>query len=173
MQPPTERMTTAEYRTVWRCADATVERDALAFWRALDLLPEGADPRRRLDALCVVAYRGRHLVGTLETPLRRIELVRSRLAMIRVIAPSERRGASLASRLLPARLVLKGQKLLEEWSLAHPEEKVMGLGAIVPPGTFGQKVKRAVWEPSGLVLANKSPGGQQLRVCWFPHARVE
>jgi hypothetical protein len=49
----------------------------------------------------------------------------------------------------------------------------MGLGAIVPPGTFGQKVKRAVWEPSGLVLANKSPGGQQLRVCWFPHARVE
>jgi hypothetical protein len=173
MRKSTERANVIDLRPVWRCADASVERDVLVFWREHRLLPQRADAGRRLKDLCVVAYLGPRVVGSLSTPLARIEFLRARLAMIRLAAPAERRGASLATRLLPARLLLKGQRLLAEWSLANPSERVMGLGAIVPPGTYGRKMKQAVWQPFGLVLANHTPRGEQFRVAWFAHATVE
>ena len=167
MPPSTEPASALQLRGIWRRADAAVERDVLACWS------QGADLNRRLKNLCVVAYKGGKIVGTLETPLRRIEILRTRLAMIRLAGPTARHGASLGTRLLPARLVVAGQTILEDWSRAHPEEQVMGVGAIVPPGTYGPRMKRAVWEPTGLILANQSPQGVQLRVSWFAHGRVE
>jgi hypothetical protein len=161
-----------QYRIVWRNPDALIERDTLAFWREQDLLPDSADAAQRLKDLCVVAYEGPRIVGTVETPLQRLEFVRARLAMVRLAAPPERNPHHPGIRIMPARLVTIAKGVLEAWSREHPEEQVAGLGAIVRPGTFGTKMRDPVWRATGLTLVNHTTRGDQVRLVWFGHATV-
>jgi hypothetical protein len=62
--------------------------------------------------------------------------------------------------------------VLEPWSAAHPEERVAGIATILVSPNYAEKQKRPVWEP-GLTLIGYTPQGQQIRVAWFDHARVD
>jgi hypothetical protein len=163
-------MSREDIRIVWQSGDAEVERDTLEFWRKSGLLPKGVDAGERLKQLCVVAYQNGELVGVVTVALTQINFLRARLAMIRVASPPD--GSNARLRLIPARMVLAAQKVLEQWSLAHPEERVMGVGAVTAPGIY-RRMNKAIWEPFGFVLVNYTPRGEQFRLAWFSHANVE
>ncbi len=163
-------MTGEEIRVVWQSANAEVERDALVFWRKRGLLAAGVDAAGRLKQLCLVTYDNGKIVGAVTAQIREIDFLHAKLAVIRVAAPPDRASGRL--RFFPARMVLAAQRALEEWSLAHPEERVMGVGGIVARGTY-RKMHQAIWKPFGFVLVNYTQRGEQFRLAWFRHATVE
>jgi hypothetical protein len=167
-------MSITVYKPVWRCADAETERDVLAFWRENNLLPANADPAKRLRDICVVAYDGGRVVGVIETEVKYNDLVRAKIAMIKLaVAPSHRKT------LVSAYLFVFGSDVIEYWANQNLEAKVMGLGSIaqVRPGVAQSSnpvLKEAVWGPRNhFVVINHSPDGAQFRLAWFRHATVD
>jgi hypothetical protein len=164
------------YKPVWRCEDAETERDVLAFWRENQLLPANVDPAKRLRDLCVVAYDGGRVVGVIETEVKYNELVRAKLAMIKLaVAPSHRKT------LISAYLFVFGSDVIEHWANQNLEEKVMGLGSIAQvrggaarAESSNPYLKEAVWGPRNhFVVINHTPEGAQFRLAWFRHARID
>jgi hypothetical protein len=155
-------------KSAWRLRDEVMERDLRAFWRETGLLPDTADAAQRARDLCVVAYDGECFVGEVEARIRRLQFVRARIAMLKVAVVREHRAGHLASE-----MVIEAQRLLERWSLEHPEEKVMGIGGVVQTRALGDKLREPIFKPFGLVLVGYTARGEQIRLAWFPHARVE
>src|SRR5258707_610104 len=141
-------MSRPDLRAVWRSADAATERDMLAFWRKWRLLPDEADAGQRLKELCVVACADGEIIGAVTATIRQIDFLRARFVVIRVAAPGARATGRL--QIFPARMVLLAQKTLEQWSLAHPEEKVMGVAGLVAPKTY-RMMDRPICVPVGLL----------------------
>jgi ferredoxin-fold anticodon binding domain-containing protein len=156
-----------ELKACWKSADATIQRDVLKFWREENLIPEIADAAQRLKNICVVAYDGARIVAALEAKVRRLEMVRSNIAMLGLAVAQERRNHKLASD-----IVLFGRDVLEKWSSENLDEKLMGIGRIVPTRTEDERLRNPIWEPSKLTLIGFTPKGAQVRVAWFKHATV-
>jgi hypothetical protein len=70
-------------------------------------------------------------------------------------------------------ILSRGQ--LERWSREFSGEQVMGMAAIIPAGAYKDARSEPIWLDGGLnlTLVGYLPGGEQLRVSWFRHARVE
>jgi hypothetical protein len=160
-------MTGVALKNVWRSADAVVERDVLAYLRCQELLPEAADAALRLKELCIVAYDGPLVVGAITATLRRVEFLRARIALLRVSVGSGYRGAQLALNMLG-----EAQRVLDRWSVEHPEEKLMGVGTVSETKDIGSKLHEAVHQPFGLTLVSYTERGSQFRVAWFRHATI-
>jgi hypothetical protein len=156
-----------ELKACWKSADATIQRDVLKFWREENLIPEIADAARRLKNICVVAYDHTRIVAVLEARVRRLEVVRSTIAMLALAAKSEVRTEKLVND-----IIVLGRDLLENWSLENPQEEVMGIGRIVPSRNADERKRIPIWEPSKLTLIGFTPTGAQIRVAWFKHATV-
>jgi hypothetical protein len=154
-------------KTVWPAPDATVERDVLEFWEHEKLLPANADRAARVKELCVVAYDGPIVVGSVEAHLNYVDFLCARMATFRVAVAARHRRGGLATK-----LSLAAQKVLEQWSLEHPEEKLMGIGGNTQ-GNWGDQLRKAVMQPTGFVLVNYSEKGEQYRVVWFRHATID
>lgn len=158
---------TVTLKTVWRSADAVTERDVLAFWREHNLLPADVDLAARLKDIAVVAYDGERVVGVSEGSLTYMERVRARVAMQKISVAADRRRESIAQD-----LATQYRKTMEEWSKAHPEEKVMAVGSIVATRHLGDAGRRPVFR-NGMALIGYTPQGEQIRIGWFSHAQVE
>ena len=65
------------------------------------------------------------------------------------------------------------REVLEEWSRANPNERVMGMGTTIQTTNLDEKKKRPIWKASGLVFVGYSAQDQQIRVAWFDHAEIE
>jgi hypothetical protein len=157
-----------ELRPAWRLGDAAIERDALAFWEALGILPEGVRPEVRASELTAAAYQGDRLVGVASASLARIEALRGRFAMLRAaIDPEHRRGRVATD------LAVLSRELIERWSLEHPEEKILGLGALVESPHLKERARQPYWPQTRLGLIGFVPDGRQIRVSWFAHARLD
>ena len=157
-----------DLRFAWRLNDATLERDAIAFWQRLDILPPDVKPAERAKELAAAAYQDGRLVGVSTVSLHRYEPLRGRFAFYRcAVEPEQRR--TLAATALTA----FARDRIEQWSAEHPEERVLGLAAIVESTELVQRQRYPVWENSRLNLAGYLADGRQLRVAWFAHARVE
>ena len=160
-------MNDPELKPCWQLRDAAIERDVLAFWREGRLLPSVADAAARLKDICLVAYDGARAVGVVEARLRYLEFIRSRIAMVKLVVSPAHRQEELATDMIGV-----ARQILEQWSVDHPEEKLMGIGCIVQSKDLGQKVHQAVWPRSSLALINYTPRGEQMRLSWFKHATV-
>ena len=156
-----------ELKVCWNLADATIQRDALKFWREQNLLPDIADAAKRLRQICVVAYDGTRIVGTVEARLTRLEIVRARFAMMTLAVAPERRLENL-----PGELIQRAQRVLEQWSLEHPNERLMGVGTIVRIRDIDERARLPVWEPTNLTLVGYTVRGAQIRLAWFKHAKL-
>ena len=153
--------------SAWRSRDPRVDQDVLRFWEKFKLLPRGVDPAVRIQELCAVAYLGEELVGVATAALANLQLVRSRVGMFRcAVAPDHRRSG------LAAQLALRCLRLLEAWSVEHPEEKLMAMATVLE-GNIGDKARQPVWPLTGLTLVGYTPQSQQLRLVWFKHATAE
>lgn len=161
-------MTEPTLRPVWRNHDAAAERDVLAFWREGRLLSQDVDLATRLNELCVIAYAGNKVVAVNTAVLTRLEQVHARVAMLRLALAADHRDLDLAASVLQ---LAKDQ--LQDWAARHPEERVMGIAAVVQTRGLGTKGNEAVWLPSGLAVVGHADGGQQLRLAWFPDATID
>jgi len=152
----------------WQRNDAKVVEDAKAFWRKLQALPANVSVDERARELCAVAYIGDEVVGVSTMALRHSQLVRCRLGFFRcLVSPAH------PDRRIGRRLTVYSRRLLSDWSKEHPEEKVLGMAAILEAPGFDRLGKRPRWPLSGLALVGYMPDGKQIRLTWFEHARLD
>lgn len=153
------------FRAAWRQNDPVLERDAVAFWKQLNLLPSEASAEGRLKELCAVAYAGENAVAVSTAGIHHLTFLRSNMAMYRcAVSPSARSGQ------VATRITLFSRDVLEQWSLAHREEKLMGLGTVVQSRLLVENQCEAIWPDTKFVFVGYTPAGYQMRVLWFAHA---
>lgn len=155
-------------RTAWRRDDAQLMADTQDYWGRHNLV--SVEQREvRTAELVAVAYRDRVVVAVTTAELAILPGLRARFAMGRVsVDPAERRGS------LGARMGGYMRRVLEAWSLEHPEEDVKGFGGVITAAEFGDKQRQPVWNDWGvdIAVAGYLPTGEQIRIGWFAHARL-
>jgi hypothetical protein len=163
-----ERAPGYEFRPAWQTGDPGIEADAIAFWERLAILPEGVQPQERARELVAGAYKDGQLVGVLTAKITLLQLVRARLAMIRIaVDPAHRRFY------VSRALTLFSFDLLDRWAEAHTDEKLAGIGALIESQQLAEYGKRPYWPETNFILVGFLPDGRQIRVSWFEHFRYD
>lgn len=160
-------MSEITYRMAWRKNDPELERDAIGFWEERQkLLPQGVAPESRAKELCAVAYRDGETVGVATATLEFVPQLRCRMAVYRC-------AVSLGMRHKPLSWTITeySQDMMEEWSRENPDQKVMGLLAIMQAKEFIVKYPEIV-TPARMAFIGFTPAGFPIRVFWFKHARI-
>lgn len=169
-QPPllTELPPGLDIRIAWRKNDPEIERDAIAFWRRLDILPPGASAEERAKELVLAAYADGQLIGLTTAEVGLFPQVRTRLAMLRgAVDPSHRRSyVGLA--MYPIAL-----ETLENWAASNPEEKVTGVGGIIEAPQLAELERMPYWPEVRVGLIGFTADGRQIRVRWFRDALLD
>ena len=157
-----------DLRIAWRRGDEAIERDAIAFWNRLAILPPGVAPATRARELAVAAYAGDTLVGVTTASLGRIEWLRGRFAFLRcAVDPAHRRGR------LAMALTIQTRDIIEAWAAEHPEERLLGLAGVVETPLLQDRLREPVWPTTRFTLVGHRADGRQVRVAWFEHARLD
>jgi hypothetical protein len=155
-------------RPVWHNHDAAAERDVLAFWREGRLLSQDVDLATRLNELCVIGYADNNVVAVNTAVLTHLKQLRARVAMLRLAIAADYRTLQVA-----ADIVQMAKDQLQSWAAAHPAERLMGIAAVVPTRGFGTNPNEAVWLPSGLAVIDHTDKDEQVRLAWFPNAKID
>ena len=156
------------FRTAWNKDDETLRQDAVAFWRGgPQLLPQGVDPIARARELCAVAYRDGSVVGVSTVTIEFVPQFRSRMALYRCSAAPD----LLTIPPLSWRITDYSREVLEKWSLENPDEKVMGLMAIIQAQSLIEHYPQIV-APANMAFTGFTPAGFPIRVAWFKHATI-
>jgi len=156
------------YKSVWQDVDMATRDEVIAFWRTYSLLPRRVDELARAAALCVVAYRGEDLVGVSTILIRQLPMLRARFAMFRcAVAPDVRQEG------VAGQLAVRCRDVLEAWSAANPQQQVLGMACVVQGAELSEKKAQPFWPLSRMALAGYNDRGEQIRVVWFAHAKVD
>lgn len=155
------------FASAWRLHDLKIEKDAQDLWRGLKMIPE-AEIQQRLKQLCAAAYVDGELVAIATAEpifLSHLRFLHYRCA----VSPTYRRHE------MAWRLTAFAHDLLEQWSLANPQEKISGLLATMEAREFSGHLGAPILPKHGLnlVFIGHKPTGEQLRAMWFKHANVE
>lgn len=154
------------FRPAWGLDDPVIVRDAKELWLRLGVLrPQGVD--QRVSELCAAAYVGNTMVGVSTAYLADLAILKSRFAFFRCAVSTEHRRQWVSYRLAPY-----SRDVLEKWSLANPDEKIMGMAAVIEGGNYKERQREPVWPRSTLNVVGYNELGDQIRVAWFKHARV-
>lgn len=157
-------MAKIRYVTGWRKNDEAMVRDAIELWQAHDILPRNVTPEKRAKEICCLAYDGKRLAGISTIDIKPYEPLRNkRFGFLRVFTQPDYEGQEIA-----VGLAKECRRVLEEWSIANPDEKLAGMAAIYQSPKLG---KYPVGQ-SGLTLVGYTPEGHQVVVIWFNHLPV-
>ena len=160
-------MSAITYRPAWRKADPELERDAIAFWAKREkLLPRGVNPEARAKELCAVAYLDGKTVGVSTATLEPVPQLRCRMAVYRCAVAVGMRHQPLSWTITDY-----SREVLEQWSLENPNEKVMGLLAILQAREFVERYPMIVG-PANMAFVGFTQNGYPIRVAWFKHAAI-
>lgn len=157
------------FEEAWRKDDPKHAEDAKAFWESLGLV-SGPERERRVSELIAIARQGGEVVAVSTASLGMLPQLKARFAIYRcAVSPAFRRHA------LSYRISGWSRERLEEWSAAHPEEAVVGMAAIIQAQEYRIKQHEPTWPEHNLHLnlVGYTQRGEQIRVAWFNHARVE
>ncbi len=157
------------FEEAWRRNDPAQARDAIAFWEKLGLVPP-AERERRVSELVAIARIDGEVVALSTASLAVLPPLKARFAMYRcAVAPAFRRHD------VSYRISGWSRERLEAWSAAHPAEQVAGMAAIIQAQEYRIKQHEPTWPEHGLHLnlVGYTQRGEQIRVAWFNHARVE
>jgi GNAT superfamily N-acetyltransferase len=157
-----------DIHSAWRRDNEQFEADAIEFWNRLDILPPDVTAKERARELAAVAYKDGKLVAVTTIRLAEVKQVRARLGMLRAATDPEHRQSNVARA-----LAVLTRAILERWAMEHPEEKVMGMGAVVQSEHLSGLEKVPVWPTTFLTLIGWTAKDQQLRVTWFEDARLD
>ena len=157
-----------DVRVAWRRDDARIKADAIAMWRRSGLLPDDVSAEQRAEQLVAAAYRGVRLASVATAVIEPIKFLRNRFFVLRsMTAPEFRRSHAQVALALPVAATL------EQWALAHPEEKVAGVIGFVEPGAWGDLARAPVAPVWPLTLVAYTQEGHQVRLVWFDHVRLD
>ena len=152
---------TTTYVEAWRKNDPKLEAAATAFWETQDLLPAGVTAEERVKDLAVLAYDGDTLIGVSSLNIRYFDLLRQSFAFFReAIAPDYRLQSAGRD------LSVQTRKVIESYALAHPEEELAGMAAVLQAPGIG---KRAIGRQGRMALIGYTDKNEQVRVAWFDH----
>ncbi|WP_114951040.1 hypothetical protein [Sphingosinicella terrae] len=155
-------------RPAWRLADPAIEADAIAFWHRLNLLPPRTGADERVRQLAAAAYRDGRLIAVATVYLEYFAQLRGNFAWYRcAVDPEHRRDLASTA------ITVFTRDVLERWSAENPEEAVLGLAAVIESRALADRRRDPVWANTGLNLVGHNVRGEQIRVAWFAHARVE
>jgi len=160
-------MSAITYRPAWRLKDPQIEIDALDFWAQLKVISPAA-AQQRVPELVAGAYQDGKMVAVATAVITYLPNLRAKFAMFRCAVSPDCRKAGLC-----ANISCYSRDVIERWSLANPNEQVMGFGATVQAPELMMKQRQPYWTENGLTLVGFTPNGQQLRVVWFRHAVIE
>jgi hypothetical protein len=159
-------MSDIEFKFAWRKNDRALEEGAMEFWTRLRLLPRNVTPEQRSKELCAVALQDGRVIALTTATVEAMKQFRCRMAVYRIATqPAVRR------RDVTAELAEFTRLQMEEWSLEHPEEGVMGLAAIIQARQFVTQRPSVFW-PGQMTFMGYTETGHQVRVAWFKHATV-
>lgn len=156
-------------KSAWRRNDEQAAADAIAFWEKHNLVTPPQERERRVSELGVVTYADGEVVAVATAELAILPGLRARFAVCRTAVHPEFRRQQLS-----ARTFGHFRTLLEAWSADHPEEKVMGMAAVLQAAEYEEKQREPIWPDWGLflTLVGYTPRNEQIRVAWFRHARI-
>ncbi len=166
-EPPAPAQFGIDLRLGWKRGDPAIAADVKAFWDRHNLLPPGADPDKRAKEVVLAGYAGSRLVAVSTAAIEEIVFLRCKMAVYRCAIAPDVRG-QMMSMLITAHSL----KALEAWSLAHPDEGVMGMLAVLENETYQKKTHPHRAPETRLSLVAFSPKGQKIVVAWFDHARL-
>ncbi|MFN3935750.1 hypothetical protein [Parvibaculum sp.] len=150
-----------KYLSGWRKRDARMERDAIALWNAHGVLPAGVTPEDRAREICCLAHDGSRLAGISTVDIQPYRpLLNKRFGFARVFTSPEYEQQEIA-----IGLATECRRILEEWSVANPQEELHGMAAVYQSPKLG----RYPVGKSGLTLVGLTPEGYQIRIAWFNH----
>lgn len=152
----------------WRRDDPRCVADAKAFWRQMGMTDDVAE--QRAGELCVVAYQGDDLAGVSTAKPGEFAPLKARFVHLRcAVSPAARRKD------VAARIIGHTRSVLEAWAADNPEEKLLGMVAVLQSHELREKQREPIWPIYGidLTLIGYTSGGEQIRVGWFRHARVD
>ncbi len=159
-------MTSITFVDAWRKDDPKLEADALAFWKRENAMPDESDATERVKQLAILAYEGDELVAITTIHVRPFERLRQKFAFLRgMVAKAHRQQLLAISMGKPV------YDLIEAHALAHPEENIAGLAAVVSSPLLGVR-PNPYPNGAGLVLIGYTSHGEQVRVSWFKHFQV-
>jgi hypothetical protein len=157
-----------DVRVAWRRDDPRIQADAIEMWARLGILPPDVEPEERARQLVAAVYQGDRLAAVCTAVEEQINFLRARFLVLRSMTDPEfrRSHAQIA-------LGVTVMETLTKWAPAHPDEGIAGLIGFVEPGAWGERARR----PVGLIwpwtLAAYTRDGQQVRVIWFDHYRLD
>jgi hypothetical protein len=156
-----------DLRLGWKRGDPALTADVKTFWGRFNLLPPRADPDQRAKEVVLAGYAGERVVAVSTAAIEEIAFLRCKMAVYRCAIAPDFRG-QMMSMLITAHSL----KALEAWSLAHPDEGVMGMLAVLENETYQKKTHPHRAPETRLSLVAFSPKGQKIVVAWFDHARL-
>ena len=155
--------------TVWQRRCPAAVEDVKVLWNRLGALPQGISAEERAHELCAAAYCDRNLVGVSTVRMGSLpSLPYCRLGFLRIHVAPEHRVEGIA-----LKLCIFSRSVLEEWSKDNPKERLLGMAAIIESPLLDEQSKRPLWPRTGLNLAGYNAKGEQIRIVWFAHARLE
>jgi hypothetical protein len=152
----------------WQQNDAKLTAVAIEFWRHFGALPASVTPEDRVKELCAVAYVGDEVVGVSTIELQHAPRLRCRLGFFRCFVSPQQ-----AHRRIARRLTVCSRELLEQWSKENPQEKILGMATILTNPNFDLLARRPKWGDAKLWLIGYTAKGEQIRLTWFDHARLD
>jgi len=163
------------FETAWPSADEKTREDLKAMWARLRVLPPGADADERAAQICVVGRVDGQLAAVSTAEITLMPRLKHRFAMVRAMVHPGYRSAEAILGLIRAT-----HAALEDWSAANPDAAVAGLAVAIENPQLAEMLRypglamREGDPPwSGLVLVGYTGKGEQIRVSWFRHARVD
>ena len=155
--------------TLWQRRCPAAVEDVKVLWNRLGALPQGVSAQERAHELCAAAYCDGGLAAVSTVHFGSLpSLPYCRLGFLRILVAPEHRVEGIA-----LKLCLFSRSVLEEWSKDNPKEKLLGMAAIIESPALAERNKQPLWPQTGLNLAGYTAKGQQLRIAWFAHARLE
>jgi len=157
-----------EFTQAWKRDDPQFVTDAKAFWHQMGMPDDVAE--QRAAELCIVAYSGDTLAAVSTAKLAEFPPLRGRFAYLRcAVAPAARRKD------VAARIMGHSRTVLEAWAASDPQEKLLGIMTIVQASELREKQREPIWPIYGidLTLVGYTPRGEQVRVGWFRHVRLD
>lgn len=157
-------MTDFRFVRAWKLNDPKLEQDAITVWRQHSILPSDATPESRAKELCVMAYAGDEVAGISTVVIGAYRPLRRRFGFFRAFTVPKFGRQNVARN-----LAIQCYETLKDWALENPSEDVAGLMAIFEEKGAG----RHPVDASGLMHIGFTPNGNQIRVNWFDHVRIE
>lgn len=162
-------MTELTFIDAWRKDDPRLMADAKAMWLANKFMPPDV-AEERAQQLVSLVYAGYEVAGVTTAVLSHIEQLRGRFARLRgAVSPDHRRQR------VCYQMAAHAVRVLEEWSVKNPDEKVVGVSAVMQSKELLWRLREPTWPEYdlNLNLVAYTPRDEQIRIAWFRHAEVE